>query len=210
MHRLVQGADTLTALWRRAATIGRRFPPGSVPSHFWTLLQIEVLLDGTHGISVNRRTRIRDQERAPIGSGPRARKQWTVLKTFAHTADVCEAHRRPPLDEVAGENGAHSQVGTLLGLRVPNPQGGVEFRAIQKGLGSKKPSIHHVALRPTDWNTGWRSQFHTPTLAPAPQTRQGDGRRFTDPARMVSPNKHARATRYTDWTKCTDCFFSMI
>ena len=83
----------------------------------------------------------------------------------------------------------------------------LNFVRFKKGLGSKKPSVQHVALRPTGWNTGWRSQFHTPTPAPAPQTRQGDGRRFTGPARMVSPNKHARATRYTDWTKCTDCFF---
>ena len=71
----------------------------------------------------------------PRAGAPRTMQRETTkdgLKTFVHTADVCEAHRRPPSDEVAGENGAHSQVGTLLGLRVPNPQGGVELRASQK------------------------------------------------------------------------------
>ena len=43
-----------------------------------------VLFDGTHGLSVNTRTRLRDQERAPIAADlqrtPRARRQnWKGL-----------------------------------------------------------------------------------------------------------------------------------
>ena len=60
-----------------------------------------VLFDGTNGIMVNRRTQIRDRERAPIAADikrvmrERARRGE---KTFALTADVSEAHRQIPID----------------------------------------------------------------------------------------------------------------
>ena len=59
-----------------------------------------VLFDGTHGLSVNRRTRIRDQERSPIASDlkralrERARRGE---RTIALSADVSEAHRQVPV-----------------------------------------------------------------------------------------------------------------
>ena len=61
-----------------------------------------VLFDGTHGISVNKRTRIRDQERAPIAADLKRsmrEKAREGLTTFALTADVSEAHRQVPIDE---------------------------------------------------------------------------------------------------------------
>ena len=59
-----------------------------------------VLFDGTHGLSVNRRTRIRDQERSPIASDlKRALREKAKLgeQTFALSADVSEAHRQVPI-----------------------------------------------------------------------------------------------------------------
>ena len=61
-----------------------------------------VLFDGTHGISVNKRTRIRDQERAPIAADLKRsmrEKAREGLTTFALTADVSAAHRQVPIDE---------------------------------------------------------------------------------------------------------------
>ena len=63
-----------------------------------------VLFDGTHGIAVNHRTRIRDQERAPIAADLKRvmrEKSKTDEPTFALTADVTEAHRQVPIDEQA-------------------------------------------------------------------------------------------------------------
>ena len=59
-----------------------------------------VLFDGTHGLSVNTRTRIRDQERSPVASDlKRAMREKAALNepTFALTADVSEAHRQIPI-----------------------------------------------------------------------------------------------------------------
>ena len=59
-----------------------------------------VLFDGTHGIQVNRRTRIRDQERTPIASDLKSsmrEKAKVGERTFALTADVKEAHRQVPV-----------------------------------------------------------------------------------------------------------------
>ena len=59
-----------------------------------------VLFDGTHGLSVNRRTRIRDQERAPTASDlKRALREKAKLGelTFALSADISEAHRQVPI-----------------------------------------------------------------------------------------------------------------
>ena len=62
-----------------------------------------VLFDGTHGITVNTRTRIRDQERGPIAAADLKRimreKSRVGVPTFALTADVSEAHRQIPIAE---------------------------------------------------------------------------------------------------------------
>ena len=53
--------------------------------------------DGTHGLSVNTRTRIRDHERSPVASDlKRAMREKACQDepTFALTADVSEAHRK--------------------------------------------------------------------------------------------------------------------
>ena len=60
-----------------------------------------VLHDGTNGLSVNTRTRLRDQERSPISSGiKRAMREKASrgLNTCALTAHVKEAHRQIPTD----------------------------------------------------------------------------------------------------------------
>ena len=59
-----------------------------------------VLFDGTHGIAVNHRTRIRDQERGPIaGDMKRMMREKTTSNeaTFALAANVTEAHRQVPI-----------------------------------------------------------------------------------------------------------------
>ena len=71
----------------------RKDKPGRVVS-------ARVCFDGTHGISVNTRTRIRDQERAPIAADlKRAMREKSEQeeKTFALTVDVSEAHRQIPI-----------------------------------------------------------------------------------------------------------------
>ena len=58
-----------------------------------------VLFDGFNGFAVNRRTRIRDQERAPGAAdfAPVMRETARIgEKTCALTADVAEAHRQIP------------------------------------------------------------------------------------------------------------------
>ena len=58
-----------------------------------------VLFDGTHGLSVNTRIRLRDQERAPIAADLKRsmREKAKVGElTFALSADVTEAHRHLP------------------------------------------------------------------------------------------------------------------
>ena len=72
----------------------RKEKPGGV-------ITARVLFDGTHGIAVNHRTRVRDQERAPIAADIKRimrEKSLTNEPTFALTADVSEAHRQVPMD----------------------------------------------------------------------------------------------------------------
>ena len=62
-----------------------------------------VLFDGTNGISVNKRTRVRDQERSPIAADiTRLLREKAKMskRTFALTDDVAEAHRQVPIDPV--------------------------------------------------------------------------------------------------------------
>ena len=59
-----------------------------------------VLFDGTHGLCVNSKTRLRDQERAPIAANlRRAMREKAKIDelTYALTADVTEAHRQVPI-----------------------------------------------------------------------------------------------------------------
>ena len=63
-------------------------------------ISARVLFDGTNGIHVNKRTRIRDQERSPIASDvKRYMREKSAIgeRTFALTADVKEAHRQIPI-----------------------------------------------------------------------------------------------------------------
>ena len=65
-----------------------------------SVVSARVLFDGTHGLAVNTRTRVRDQERSPIASDlKRAMREKAELgqPTFALTADVSEAHRQVPI-----------------------------------------------------------------------------------------------------------------
>ena len=58
-----------------------------------------VLFDGTHGLCVNSKTRLRDQERAPIAADlKRSMREKPRIGelTFALSADVTEAHRQVP------------------------------------------------------------------------------------------------------------------
>ena len=75
-------------------------------------IRARVLLDGTHGLCVNSRTRLRVQERAPIVADLKRtmRKKAKIDElTFAFTADVTEAHRQVPI---------HPDDGHLLGCQV--------------------------------------------------------------------------------------------
>ena len=59
-----------------------------------------VLFEGTHGLCVNTRTRLRDQGRAPIAADlKRSMREKAKLDelTFALSADVSEAHRQVPI-----------------------------------------------------------------------------------------------------------------
>ena len=75
-------------------------------------ISARVLFDGTNGLQVNTRTRLRDQERSPIVADlKRAVREKATLgvRTFALTADVKEAHRQVPI---------HPRDWHLLGCRV--------------------------------------------------------------------------------------------
>ena len=64
-----------------------------------------IIFDGTHGLCVNTRTRLRDQERAPISADlKRTKREKAKLDelTFALSADVSEAHRQVPSIRMIG------------------------------------------------------------------------------------------------------------
>ena len=70
-----------------------------------------VLFDGTHGLQVNKKTRIRDQERAPVAADLKSAMRAKAARgetTFAVTADISEAHRQVPI---------HPQHWRLLGCQ---------------------------------------------------------------------------------------------
>ena len=73
----------------------RKEKPGGV-------ITARVFFDGTQGIAVNHRTRVRDQERGPIAADlKRLMREESKMgePTFALTADVTEAHRQIPIAE---------------------------------------------------------------------------------------------------------------
>ena len=82
-----------------------------------------VLFDGTHGLSVNTKTRLRDQERGPIAAdlkrSMREKARFGEL-TFALSADVTEAHRQVPI---------HPDDWHLLGCQV-SPGGDVFINTV--------------------------------------------------------------------------------
>ena len=82
-----------------------------------------VLFDGTHGLSVNTKTRLRDQERGPIAAdlkrSMREKARFDEL-TFALSADVTEAHRQVPI---------HPDDWHLLGCQV-SPGGDVFINTV--------------------------------------------------------------------------------
>ena len=64
------------------------------------VVSARVLFHGSNGTAVNRRTRIRDQHRAPVAADlKRVMREKAKLgeKTFALTADVAEGHRQIPI-----------------------------------------------------------------------------------------------------------------
>ena len=70
------------------------------------LVSARVLFDGPNGIPVNRRIRLRDQERAPVASHlKRCIREKALRKeqTFSLTADVAEAHGQVPVNRRARE-----------------------------------------------------------------------------------------------------------
>ena len=82
------------------------------------VVSARVLFDGSNGIAVNRRTRIRDQERAPVAADPkRVMREKARLgeRTLALTADVAEAHRQIPI---------HPRDWHLLGFQIEVEVGG--------------------------------------------------------------------------------------
>ena len=86
------GADILTLFSHRWVHGARR--------NLVVRLPPRVLFDGTHGLCVNTRTRLRDQERSPIVADlKRSMREEAKLDelTFALTADVSEAHRQVPI-----------------------------------------------------------------------------------------------------------------
>ena len=66
---------------------------------FLGVVSVRVLSDGAHEITVNTRTGIRDQERAPTAFDLKRsmrEKAYMDVRTFALTADVSEAHQQVP------------------------------------------------------------------------------------------------------------------
>ena len=65
-------------------------------------LSARVRIDGTNGISVNRRTRLRDQDHGRTAADlehAMREKSKQGCRTFALTADVAESHRQKHIDE---------------------------------------------------------------------------------------------------------------
>ena len=94
----------------------RKEKPGGV-------ITARVLFDGSNGIYVNWRTRIRDQERSPIASDiKRLMREKSQLnqRSFSLTADVSEAHRQVPI---------HPDDWHMLGCRV-RPEGAIYVNTV--------------------------------------------------------------------------------
>ena len=87
------------ARWRFSNLIGASL--GVIrKDKFLGVVSVRVLFDEAHEITVNTRTRIRDQERAPTAFDLKRsmrEKAYMDVRTFALTADVSEAHQQVPL-----------------------------------------------------------------------------------------------------------------
>ena len=104
-----------------------------LPSRRWGQITARVLFDGTHGLEVNKRTRVRDQERAPIAADSKRSMRAKAARgeaTFVVTADVSEAHRQAP---------THPQDWRLLGCQV-HPGGDVFINTVRT-FGVSSPSL---------------------------------------------------------------------
>ena len=101
----------------------RKEKPGGV-------ITARVLFDGSNGIYVTRRTRIRDEERSPIASDiKRLMREKSQLnqRSFSLTAHVSEAHRQVPI---------HPSDWHMLGCRIRNGQPIREYcRHVRGGIG---------------------------------------------------------------------------
>ena len=98
-----------------------------------------VLFDGTHGLCVNSKTRLRGQERAPIAADlKRSMREKSRIGelTFALSADVTEAHRQVPI---------HPDDWHLLGCQV-SPGGDVFVNTVGTfGIASASHNWSRVA-----------------------------------------------------------------
>ena len=63
------------------------------------MITARILFDGTNGVSINSRTRIRDQETAPSAADHKRSMREKARRTFPLTAAVCEAHRQVPISK---------------------------------------------------------------------------------------------------------------
>ena len=116
------------------------------------MVTARVLFDGSNGTHVNRRTRIRDQERSPIASDIKRmmrEKSQIDQRTFALTADVTEAHRQVPI---------HAEDWHMLGCRVR--PGGAVYESHRTVLVLKR--IRGTSLWRT--TTTWRPQARNTAL----------------------------------------------
>ena len=113
-----------------------------------------VLFEGTRGIPVNTRTRIRDHERAPVASDlNRIMKEEARVEkgTFSLTADVADAHRPTQLASLGMSNGDWRCTSTTVGTF------GVAFASyscscVAKAIG--RMTRKNVWTREATWSRG--------------------------------------------------------
>ena len=131
-----------------------------------------VLHDGTNGLSVNTRTRLRDQERSPISLDiKRAMREKSSrgLSTFALTADVKEAHRQIPIDprdwHLLGcqvERGADVFVNTVGTFGITSAS--YYWSRVSSAVGRLTSIWHRIKLRLGMWlsltTSTWRQGVH--------------------------------------------------
>ena len=143
--RLTETEARLRFLDLVVASLGaiRKDKPGGV-------VTARVLFDGTNGIHVNRRTRIRDQERSPIAGDLKRlmrEKSQRGRITFALTADEAEAHRQVPIDPRDWHMlGCQVEPGGAVFLHTGDLRSGVRVLLLVAGRGGDRP-CHAVLFR---------------------------------------------------------------